>query len=92
MSTWDKIMRYALEHNRDPDKYPFWHTPVEWSHFKEDLSSWISAFFTDSDSILGKFFLFLVNNPILVFLLGVGFAFGAFNILRSVFKTARWKG
>lgn len=86
---WRKIMRYSLEHQQDPDKYPAWRDTWEWSEFMSFLKSWISAFFSDSDSICGKLFLFFMNNPMLAFFFGVGFAFGAFNLLRSAFKTAR---
>lgn len=86
---WRKIMRYSLEHHNNPDKYPEWRDTWEWSEFMTYLKSWISAFFTDNDSILGKFTLFLLNNPMLAFLLGVGFAFGGFNLVRSALKTAR---
>lgn len=86
---WRKIFRYTQDHQRDPDKYPAWRDTWEWTEFMGYLKSWISAFFTDNDSILGKFVLFVLNNPMLAFLLGVGFAFGAFNLVRSAFKTAR---
>lgn len=82
-------MRYSLEHHNNPDKYPAWRTPWEWSEFMENLRAWIAAFFTDNDSILGDFVLFILDNPMLAFLLGVGFAFGAFNLVRSALKTAR---
>lgn len=86
---WRKIMRYYTEHERNPDKYPKWRNTWEWSEFMSYLKSWISAFFSDKDSILGSFVLFLLNNPMLAFLLGCGFAFGAFNVVRASLKTAR---
>ena len=85
---WRKIMRYYTDHQRNPDKYPEWRNTWEWSDFMEYLRSWISAFFSDKDSILGKLFLFFVNNPMLTFLIGIGFAFFSFNLVRSALKTA----
>lgn len=86
---WRKIMRYYTEHQNNPDKYPVWRNTWEWSEFMSFLKSWIAAFFTDNDSILGKMVLFFLNNPMLAFILGVGFAFFSFNLVRSAFKTAR---
>lgn len=86
---WRKIMRYHLEHQRNPDKYPEWRNTWEWTEFMGFLKSWISAFFSGDDSILGNFVLFLLNNPMLAFIIGVGFAYFSFNCVRSALKTAR---
>ena len=88
-SMWNKIMRYYTEHQRDPDKYPAWRTTGEWAEFMEYLKTWISAFYTDNDSILGHFFYFLVNNPLPAFLLGLAFTYFGFNLLRSALRVAR---
>lgn len=85
---WRKIMRYYTEHQRNPDKYPEWRNTWEWSEFMTFLKSWINGFFGDKDSILGSFVLFLLNNPMLAFLLGCGFTFLAFNVVRSGIKSA----
>lgn len=84
-----KIMRYHLEHEHNPDKYPAWRNTWEWSEFMKFLHDWISAFFTDNDCVLGRFVLFLLNNPILAFLIGFGFTFFAFNVVRSALRTSR---
>lgn len=86
---WRKIMKYSQLHANNPDKYPAWREPYEWSGFLSDLKSLIAAFFTDSDSILGKLGLFFLDNPMLAFLLGFGFAFCAFNVVRSALKISR---
>lgn len=89
LTHWEKIMRYYTEHQHNPDKYPEWRNTHEWSAFVKYLRAFISAFFTDKDSILGKMFLFFLDNPILNFILGVAFAFFAFNLVRSALRTAR---
>lgn len=86
---WRKIMKYSQLHANNPDKYPEWREPYEWSGFLGDLRSLMAAFFTDNDSILGKLGLFFLDNPMLAFLLGCGFAFCAFNVVRSALKTSR---
>lgn len=82
-------MKYTLLHENNPDKYPAWREPYEWTEFLSNLKSLMAAFFTDSDSILGKLGLFFLDNPIIAFLLGCGFAFCAFNVVRSALKTSR---
>lgn len=85
---WRKIMKYSQLHANNPDKYPEWRTPYEFSEFLSDLKAMIAAFFIDSDSVLGKLGLFFLDNPLLAFLLGCGFAFCAFNVVRSALKTS----
>lgn len=53
--------------------------------FKE----FMKAFFTDSDCIVGKMFSFFLNNYLLTFLLGFGFAYGAFSLLSFAFKASK---
>ena len=86
---WRKILKYSMLHQNNPDKYPAWRTPWEWSEFMSFLKSWISAFFTDNDCIFGRLVLWFLDNPMLAFLLGCGFAFCSFNIVRSALKATR---
>ena len=82
---WGKIMRYYHLHQVNPDRYPEWRNTFEWSEFTNGLKEWMSAFFTDSDSVFNLIFLFFLNNPALVYLISFGCAFGAFSLLKRAF-------
>lgn len=83
-----KFFDYAYRHNLNPDKYPAGRVPVEFSDFKANLLELMAGFF-GTDGILYRLFVFFFDNPILVFLLGFGFALGAFNLIRYSIKISR---
>lgn len=86
---WRKIMQYAHLHEVNPDKYPAGRVPVEMSEFLSDIKELMTGFFGGSDSILGRLFVFFLDNPVLVFLIAFGLAFGAFNLARYSLKIAK---
>lgn len=86
---WRKIMQYAHLHEVNPDKYPAGRVPVEMSEFLSDIKELMAGFFGGSDSILGILFIFFLDNPVLVFLIAFGLAFGSFNLARYALKVAK---
>jgi len=87
---WRKIMRYAHLHEVNPDKYPAGRVPVEMSEFISDMKDFMAGFFGGDDSILGRMFIFFLNNPVLVFLIAFGLAYGSFNLLRYAFRVTKF--
>lgn len=85
---WRKIMRYHLEHEKNPDKYPEWRNTWEWSEFMQFLKDWITAWFGGDDSIGGQFILFWLNNPILCFIIAVAFVGFAYRLISYTLKIA----
>lgn len=82
-------MRYAHLHEVNPDKYPSGRVPVEMSTFIGDIKELMLGFFGGNDSILGRMFIFFLNNPVLVFLIAFGLAYGSFNLARYALKVAK---
>lgn len=89
-NTWRKIMRYAHLHEINPEKYPAGRVPVEMSEFLSDIKDLMAGFFGGDDSILGRMFIFFMNNPVLVFLIAFGLAYGSFNLLRYAFRVTKF--
>ena len=86
---WRKIMQYAHLHEVNPDKYPKGRVPVEMSEFVSDIKDLMVGFFGGADSVLGKMFIFFLDNPVLVFMISFGLAFGAFNLAKYALKVAK---
>lgn len=84
-----KIMQYAHLHEYNPDKYPATRVPIEMRAFLDDIKELMLGFFGGNDSILGRVFIFFVDNPILVFISAFGLAFGSFSLIVYTLKTAR---
>lgn len=83
-------MRNAHLHAVNPDKYPAGRVPVEMSEFLSDIRELMEGFFGGYDSVLGRMFIFFIDNPVLVFLIAFGCAYGAFNLGRYALKVARF--
>lgn len=86
---WRKIMQYAHLHEVNPDRYPAGRVPVEMSEFVSDVKDLMNGFFGGSDSVLGRLFIFFLDNPVLVFLIAFGLAYGSFGLARYALKVAK---
>lgn len=86
---WRKILRYSHLHEINPDKYPAGRVPVEMSEFLSDIKDFMAGFFGGYDSVLGKMFIFFLDNPVLVFLIAFGLAYGSFDLLRYTFRVSK---
>lgn len=88
MTPWAKLMKYAHLHEVNPDKYPAYREPVEYSKFLGNIKDLLKGFF-GADGVLSQMFIFFYNNPALMFLISFGLAFGSFNLVRYALKCAK---
>lgn len=82
-------MQYAHLHEYNPDKYPNNRVPLEMWDFLDKIKQLMSAFFGGDESILGRMFIFFIDNPVLVFMISFALAYGAINLARYSFKVAK---
>lgn len=86
---WKKIMQYAHLHEVNPDKYPAGRVPVEMSTLISDFKELMLGFFGGSDSVLGRLFIWFIDNPMLVLLIAFGCAYGSINLARRAMRVAK---
>lgn len=82
-------MQYAHLHEINPDKYPATRVPIEMWDFLDKIKELMNGFFGGNDSVLGRMFIFFLDNPVLVFLISFALAYGSFNLLRYTLKVAK---